>query len=81
MTKTILCIEDDRFIGEMYVRSLKRAGYEVDWTVDGDEGLSAARKKQKTPIWRFDRHALQFPRQPFSNRSLISAASLVRSRW
>jgi DNA-binding response OmpR family regulator len=31
--KTILCIEDDRFIGEMYVRSLKKAGYEVDWIV------------------------------------------------
>lgn len=24
--KTILVIEDDRFIGEMYVRSLKKAG-------------------------------------------------------
>ncbi|HPF31238.1 MAG TPA: response regulator [Candidatus Saccharibacteria bacterium] len=44
-TKTILCIEDDRFIGEMYVRSLKKAGYEVDWVVDGDDGLIAARNK------------------------------------
>ncbi len=43
--KTILCIEDDRFIGEMYVRSLKKAGYEVDWVVDGDDGLIAARNK------------------------------------
>lgn len=43
--KTILCIEDDRFIGEMYVRSLKRAGYEVDWVVDGNDGLIAARNK------------------------------------
>lgn len=43
--KTILCIEDDRFIGEMYVRSLKRAGYEVDWVVDGNDGLVAARNK------------------------------------
>jgi DNA-binding response OmpR family regulator len=43
--KKILCIEDDRFIGEMYVRSLKKAGYEVDWEVDGDEGLAAARNK------------------------------------
>lgn len=46
MTKTILCIEDDRFIGEMYVRSLKKAGYEVDWAVDGSDGLIAARNKQ-----------------------------------
>lgn len=43
--KTILCIEDDRFIGEMYVRSLKKAGYEVDWMVDGSDGLVAARNK------------------------------------
>jgi DNA-binding response OmpR family regulator len=44
--KTILCIEDDRFIGEMYVRSLKKAGYEVDWVVDGNDGLITARNKQ-----------------------------------
>ena len=44
--KTILVIEDDRFIGEMYVRSLKKAGYEVDWMVDGNDGLVAARNKQ-----------------------------------
>lgn len=43
--KTILCIEDDRFIGEMYVRSLKKAGYEVDWVVDGNDGLVSARNK------------------------------------
>src|SRR5450830_141704 len=44
--KTVLCIEDDRFIGEMYVRSLKKAGYEVDWVVDGNDGLITARNKQ-----------------------------------
>ena len=43
--KRILCIEDDRFIGEMYVRSLKKAGYEVDWMVGGNDGLIAARNK------------------------------------
>lgn len=43
--KTILCIEDDRFIGEMYVRSLKKAGYDVDWVVDGNDGLVAAQNK------------------------------------
>lgn len=41
--KTILIIEDDRFIGEMYVRSLKKAGYTVDWMIDGNDGLIAAR--------------------------------------
>jgi DNA-binding response OmpR family regulator len=43
--KTILVIEDDRFIGEMYIRSLKKEGYDVDWMVDGNDGLVAARNK------------------------------------
>lgn len=43
--KSILIIEDDRFIGEMYVRSLQKAGYSVDWMVDGNDGLVAARNK------------------------------------
>lgn len=43
--KTILIIEDDRFIGEMYVRSLRKAGYDVDWMIDGNDGLVAARNK------------------------------------
>ena len=40
--KTILMIEDDRFIGEMYVRSLRLAGYEVDWVLTGREGEETA---------------------------------------
>lgn len=44
--KTILFIEDDRFIGEMYVRSLLKAGYDVKWVVDGSDGLVAARNDQ-----------------------------------
>ena len=43
--KTILVIEDDRFIGEMYVRSLQHSGYSVDWVVDGHDGLVAATSK------------------------------------
>ena len=43
--RSILVIEDDRFIGEMYVRSLKHEGYEVDWVVDGHDGLVAATSK------------------------------------
>lgn len=38
----ILCIEDDRFIGEMYVRSLQQAGYQVDWVTSGLQGLQTA---------------------------------------
>ncbi len=48
--KTILIIEDDRFIGEMYVRALKKAGYEVDWMVDGNDGLVAARNRKYDAI-------------------------------
>lgn len=43
--KNILVIEDDRFIGEMYVRSLKRENFQVDWVVDGHDGLVAAINK------------------------------------
>lgn len=42
---SILIIEDDRFIGEMYVRSLRRHGYDVDWQIDGNDGLKAAKAK------------------------------------
>jgi DNA-binding response OmpR family regulator len=43
---SILIVEDDRFIGEMYVRSLRKEGYDVDWMVDGNDGLVAARNKE-----------------------------------
>lgn len=43
--KTILVIEDDRFIGEMYVRSLQRAGFTVDWVTSGTDGVAAASQK------------------------------------
>ena len=39
-------IEDDRFIGEMYVRSLRMTGYTVDWVLTGREGEEAATDKQ-----------------------------------
>lgn len=44
--QTILVIEDDRFIGEMYVRSLRNSGYTVDWVTTGREGFGAANIKQ-----------------------------------
>ncbi len=42
---SILIIEDDRFIGEMYVLSLRQAGYTVDWHTSGKDGLAAALAK------------------------------------
>lgn len=40
--KRILCIEDEHFISELYVRALTKAGYEVKVIIDGQEGLEAA---------------------------------------
>lgn len=42
---TILCIEDDHFIADMYVHSLKKAGYSVDVIANGQEALEQARQK------------------------------------
>ncbi len=41
-SKTILCIEDDRFISDMYARSLRRAGYQVVVATSGTQGLQLA---------------------------------------
>ena len=41
---TILFIEDDHFISEMYCRSLRQAGYTVDEAATGPKGIAAARE-------------------------------------
>jgi CheY-like chemotaxis protein len=41
-TKKILCVEDEHFISELYVRALTKAGYEVKVAVDGQDGLKEA---------------------------------------
>ncbi len=41
--KNILCIEDERFISELYARALEKAGYSVTVEVDGKKGLEQAR--------------------------------------
>lgn len=40
--KKILCIEDEHFISELYVRALTKAGYEVKVVIDGGKGLTEA---------------------------------------
>lgn len=40
--KKVLCIEDEHFISELYVRALNKAGYEAMVIVDGIAGLKAA---------------------------------------
>ena len=42
--RKVLCIEDERFISELYVRVLTKAGYHVDAIVDGKEALETAQK-------------------------------------
>jgi DNA-binding response OmpR family regulator len=41
--KKVLCIEDEHFISELYVRALTRAGYDVTVEVDGRQGLELAK--------------------------------------
>lgn len=45
-TKTVLCIEDEQFISEMYARALTKAGYQVSVEFDGASGLKAAQTNQ-----------------------------------
>ncbi len=45
MQKSLLIVEDDRFIGEMYVRSLQNAQYTVDWIIDGNDAVAAIQSK------------------------------------
>jgi DNA-binding response OmpR family regulator len=40
----ILCIEDEYFISELYVRALTKAGYEVTVSMSGEDGLAYAQK-------------------------------------
>jgi DNA-binding response OmpR family regulator len=40
--KTILCIEDEHFISELYARALTKAGYSVTIMLSGKDGLLAA---------------------------------------
>ena len=44
--KSILLIEDDLFIKELYQRQLSKAGFEVDTAEDGPTGLVKSSQKQ-----------------------------------
>lgn len=44
--KKILCVEDEHFISELYVRALTKAGYEVTVEVDGQTALGLAQSDQ-----------------------------------
>ncbi len=42
VTTRILCIEDERFISELYKRALEKEGFIVDIETDGEAGLHKA---------------------------------------
>ncbi len=44
--RTVLCIEDEHFIGELYARALNKGGYKVTVINDGVEALAAAQTNQ-----------------------------------
>ena len=44
-SKTILFVEDDKPIAEMYSRVLSREGYQVDFAYNGADGLAKAQQK------------------------------------
>lgn len=41
-SRKILCVEDERFISELYVRALTKAGYQVTVEPDGKKALERA---------------------------------------
>jgi DNA-binding response OmpR family regulator len=40
--RTVLCIEDEHFISELYSRALTKAGYQVETIADGEKALAVA---------------------------------------
>lgn len=44
--RSVLCIEDEHFIGELYQRALTKGGYTVTVVTDGQQGLDAAETNQ-----------------------------------
>src|ERR1700749_4449024 len=44
-SKTILFIEDDKPIAEMYSRGLEKEGYQVEFAYNGAEGMQKANSK------------------------------------
>lgn len=44
--RTVLCIEDEHFISELYTRALTKGGYKVTTVSDGVKGLAEAETNQ-----------------------------------
>lgn len=46
MAKTILIIEDDKFLRELIAQKLRKEGYEVSEAIDGEEGIKKVREEK-----------------------------------
>ena len=46
MTKTILIIEDDKFLRELITKKLLKEGYETSGAVDGEEGIKKVKEEK-----------------------------------
>ena len=46
MPKTILIIEDDKFLRELITQKLIKEGYEVSEAVDGEEGMKKVKEEK-----------------------------------
>ena len=46
MAKTILIIEDDKFLRELIVRKLIKEGYDISQAIDGEEGIKKVKEEK-----------------------------------
>ena len=46
MPKTILIIEDDKFLRELIAKKLIKEGYEISEAVDGEEGMKKVKEEK-----------------------------------
>ncbi len=46
MAKTILIIEDDKFLRELIAQKLRKEGYEVSEAVNGEEGIKKVQEEK-----------------------------------
>ncbi len=46
MTKTILVVEDDKFLRELIVRKLKEENFNITEAIDGEEGIKKIKEEK-----------------------------------
>ena len=46
MARTILIIEDDKFLRELVIQKLIKEGYETSEAVDGEEGIKKIKEEK-----------------------------------